>query len=228
MLSPAHTRRGGVFDWRRDVRHLFLIILYFAATPSAQAAYPYIGYFTISLTRLSPADVEALCSLKYFVQYDDGRAEDYFLDVNSFRTSKKLVFMRSNTTSCIYNAPDKTEVCTSTYQSADVTESFSIWNYLQRIDPDYLETIYFRTQTEYETFIATSDRSFIQSRYPTTDFIYTYRCPNHSITSLSSYIRTHNDLTSDQTSPLQTPILDGVENLREVGEAVAKLLRPTY
>jgi hypothetical protein len=210
------------------VRHIVSLFFLFAFSPTAQAAYPYTGYYTISLTPLKPADVEALCSLKYFVQYDDGRAEDYFLDVNTFRTSKKLIFMRSNATSCIYNAPTKTEECTSTYQSTDVTERFPIWNYLQRIEPDYLETIYIRSKAEYENFIATTDRTFIQSRYPTTDFIYNYRCPNHSVTVLQPYARSHNDLTSDQTSPLQTPILDGKENLREVGEAVAKILRPAY
>jgi hypothetical protein len=109
-----------------------------------------------------------------------------------------------------------------------VTESFPIWNYLQRIEPDYLETIYFRSKAEYENFIALPDRTFIQSRYPTTDFIYNYRCPNHTVSSLTPYTRPHNDLTSDQTSPLQTPMLDGMENLRDVGEAVAKILRPAY
>lgn len=211
-----------------EVRHIISLILLLILSPAAQAAYPYTGYYTISLTRLTPADVEALCSLKYFVQYDDGRAEDYFLDVNSFRTSKKLIFMRSNDTSCIYNAPTKTEECSSNYQSTDVTESFLIWNYLQRIEPDYLETIYFRSKAEFENFIATPDRTFIQSRYPTTDFIYNYRCPNHSVTALHPYARLHNDLTSDQTSPLQTPILDGMENLREAGEEVARILRPAY
>ena len=210
------------------MRRVVLVLLSFAAAPMAEAGYPYTGYFTVSLRPITPTDVEALCALKYFVQYDDGRAVDYFLDVNTFRTSKKLIFMRSNATSCIYNAPTKTEECTSTYQSTDVTESFPIWNYLQRIEPDYLETIYFRSKAEYETFIATPDRSFIQSRYPTTDFIYNYRCPNHSVTSMQPYARPHNELTSDQTSPLQTPILDGVENLREVGEEVAKILRPAY
>ena len=210
------------------MRQLFPLIFFLMLSPTAQAAYPYTGYFTISLTRLTPADVEALCALKYFVQYDDGRAEDYFLDVNTFRTTKKLIFMRSNATSCIYNAPNKTEECITTYQSTDVTERFPIWNYLQRIETDYLETIYFRNKAEYENFITTSDRTFIQSRYPTTDFIYNYRCPNHSVTALQPYARSHNALTSDQTSPVQTPILDGVENLREVGEEVAKILRPAY
>jgi hypothetical protein len=210
------------------VRQLFPLIFFLAFSPAALAAYPYTGYYTISLTPLTPADAEALCSLKYFVQYDDGRAEDYFLDVNTFRSSKKLTFMRSNATSCIYNLPNKTEECTSNYQAADVTESFQIWNYLQRIDADYLETIYFRNKDEHSRFIASPDRIFVQARYPTTDFMYTYRCPNHSISSLSPYARPHNDLTSDQTSPLQTPILDGIENLREVGEEVAKILKPVY
>jgi hypothetical protein len=210
------------------VRRFVLVLLSFAVAPTAEADYPYTGYFTVSLRPITPTDVEAVCALKYFVQYDDGRAEDYLLDANMFRTSKKVVFMRSNTTRCIYNAPNKTEECTTTYQSTDVTENFPIWNYLQRIEPDYLETIYFRKKTEYENFIATPDRTFIQSRYPTTDFIYTYRCPNHSVTALQPYARPHNDLTSDQTSPLQTPILDGIENLREVGEEVAKILRPAY
>ncbi len=210
------------------MRHMVSLIFLLALSPVAQAAYPYTGYYTVSLSPLTPADVEALCALKYFVQYDDGRAEDYFLDVNTFRTSKKLVFMRSNATSCTYNAPDKTEECTTTYQSTDVTENFQIWNYLQRIDTDYLETIYFRTKAEYQSFIATPDRVFKQALYPTTDFMYDYRCPNHTVSSLTPYARPHNDLTSDQTSPLQTPILDGMENLREAGEAVAKILRPAY
>jgi hypothetical protein len=207
----------------RRILPLFLLL-----TTTAHAEYPYSGYFTVSATPLPLRDIEAQCALKFFIQYDDGRAEDYFLDVNTFRASKKLTFMRSNATSCVYNTPNKTEECTSTYQSTDVTEKFQIWNYLQRIETDYLETMYFRTKDEYDRFIATPDRAFVQALYPTTDFIYNYRCPNHTVSSVSPYARAHNDLTSDQTSPLQTPILDGVENLREVGEEVAKILRPAY
>jgi hypothetical protein len=210
------------------VRRIALVLLSFAAAPMAEASYPYTGYFTVSLRPLTPTDAEALCSLKYFVQYDDGRAEDYFLDVNTYRSSKKLVFMRSNATSCTYNAQDKTEHCTSTYQATDRTENIRIWNYLQRIDADYLETVYFRRQDEYDRFIRSPDHRFVQALYPTTDFIYTYRCPNHTPTSLTPYARTRNDLTHDQTNPMQTPILDGVEDLRTVGEEVAKILKPTY
>lgn len=210
------------------MRRFVLVLLSCLLAPVAEADYPYTGYFTVSLRPLTVSDAEALCSLKYFVQYDDGRAEDYFLDTNTYRTSKKLLFMRSNATSCTYNAPDRTEHCSSTYQSTDKTENKRIWNYLQRIDADYLETIYFRNQDEYGRFIATPDRSFIQSRYPTTDFIYTYRCPNHSPSALAPYARARNDLTHDQTSPMQTPILDGVEDLRKVGEEVAKILKPSY
>jgi hypothetical protein len=210
------------------VRRLALVLLSFAVAPLAEAGYPYTGYFTVSLRPLTATDAEALCSLKYFVQYDDGRAEDYFLDVNTYRSEKKLVFMRSNATSCVYNAADKTEHCTSTYQSTDKTENVRIWNYLHRIEPDYLETVYFRNQDEYTRFITSADRSFVQSLYPTTDYIYTYRCPNHSLSALAPYARARNDLTHDQTNPMQTPVLDGVEDLRKVGEEVAKILKPSY
>ena len=208
------------------MRYIFMFLLLLATT--AHAEYPYSGYFTVSVTPLPPRDIEAQCALKFFIQYDDGRAEDYFLDVNTFRSSKKLVFMRSNATDCTYNLSLKTEECTSQYQTTDVTESFAIQNYLQRVEPDYLETVYFRSRTEYENFISSPGRVFVQSLYPTTDYIYNYRCPNHSITSLAPYVLKRNDLTNDQTSPLQTPLLDGIENLREVGEQVSKILKPAY
>lgn len=210
------------------LRHILSALLVLACSPHANAGYPYTGYFTVSITPLRPQDVEAQCSLKYFVQYDDGRAEDYFLDVNSFRTSKKLVFMRSNATDCSYNLPLKTEECTTTFESTDVTERFSIQNYLQRVEPDYMETVYFRSREEYDRFIASPGRVFVQSLYPTTDYIYNYRCPNHSVTSLSPYVQTKNTLTNDQTYPLQTPLLDGIENLRDVAEQVSKILKPAY
>lgn len=198
------------------------------ACSAAHAEYPYSGYFTVSQTPLPAVDVEAQCSLKYFVQYDDGRAEDYFLDVQTFRKNKKLVFMRSNATDCTYNAAVKTEECTTTYRATDRIETFAIQNYLHRIDKDYLETVYFRSRAEYEQFIASPGRVFVQQLYPTTDFIYTYRCPNHSISSLVPYALPRNELTHDQTYPVQTPLLDGVENLRQVGEQVAKILKPAY
>jgi hypothetical protein len=206
----------------------FGALLFVLTATTAHAEYPYSGYFTVSRTPLPAADIEAQCSLKYFVQYDDGRAEDYFLDVQTFRKNKKLIFMRSNATNCTYNTALKTEECTTTYQSTDRTETFSIQNYLHRIDKDYLETVYFRSHAEYDKFIASPGRMFVQELYPTTDFIYTYRCPNHSVSSLAPYALQHNALTHDQTYPVQTPLLDGVENLRDVGEQVSKILKPAY
>lgn len=206
----------------------YILPLLLLLSTLAHAEYPYSGYFTVSATPLPPRDIEAQCALKFFIQYDDGRAEDYFLDVNTFRSTKKLVFMRSNATDCTYNLPLKTEECTTQYQSTDVTESFAIQNYLQRIEPDYLETVYFRSRTEYENFIASPGRIFVQSLYPTTDYIYNYRCPSHSVSSLNPYLQKQNVLTNDQTYPLQTPLLDGIENLREVGEQVSKILKPAY
>jgi hypothetical protein len=210
------------------LRHIWSALLVIVSSATAHAGYPYTGYFTISVTPLRPQDVEAQCSLKYFVQYDDGRAEDYFLDVNTFRLSKKLVFMRSNATACTYNLALRTEECNTAYESTDVTESFSIQNYLQRVEPDYMETVYFHSREEYDRFIASPTRAFVQSLYPTTDYVYNYRCPNHSVTSLSPYVQKKNSLTNDQTYPLQTPLLDGIENLRDVGEQVSKLLKPAY
>jgi hypothetical protein len=210
------------------VRHVFYALIASVFSTAAHAEYPYSGYFTVSRTPLPARDIEAQCALKFFIQYDDGRAEDYFLDVNTFRSTKKLVFMRSNATDCTYNLPLKTEECTSTYQSTDLTENISIQNYLQRVEPDYLESVYFRSRTEYDSFIASPGRNFVQSLYPTTDYMYNYRCPNHSVSSLNPYLQKQNALTNDQTYPLQTPLLDGIENLREAAEQVSKILKPAY
>ncbi len=210
----------------RTVYGVLLGLLLFSA--AVRAEYPYSGYFTVSKTPLAARDVEAQCSLKFFIQYDDGRAEDYFLDVNAFRASKKLIFMRSNATDCTYNLPLKTEECSSTYQTTDVTERFSIQNYLHRVEGDYIESVYFRARSEYDGFIASLGRVFVQSLYPTTDYIYNYRCPNHSVTSLTPYLEKTNSLTDDQTYPLQTPLLDGIENLRKEAEQVSKILKPAY
>jgi hypothetical protein len=211
------------------VRILIIVFLgVLLVSSAARADYPYSGYFTVSKTPLVARDVEAQCALKFFIQYDDGRAEDYFLDVNTFRSSQKLVFMRSNATDCTYNLPLKTEECSTTYQTTDVTDRFSIQNYLQRLERDYLESVYFRSRAEYDSFIASPGRVFVQSLYPTTDYIYNYRCPNHSVTSLTPYLEKTNTLTDDQTYPLQTPLLEGIENLRKEAEQVSKILKPAY
>jgi hypothetical protein len=226
---PRHEAGAEVLsNGSNGVRRVCLAVLVFAFPSTAFAEYPYSGYFTVSITPLPARDIEAQCSLKFFIQYDDGRAEDYFLDVNTFRTSKKLIFVRSNATDCSYNAPLKTEECSTTYEAVDRKDSFSIQNYLQRVERDYLESVYFRSREEYSRFIASPDRRFVQSLYPTTDYIYNYRCPNHSVSSLAPYLQKKNTLTDDQTFPLQTPLLDGIENLREVGEEVSKILKPAY
>jgi hypothetical protein len=197
------------------------------ASSLALADFPYTGYFGTSFQKMSAKDVAAQCTLKFFLQKNNGDAEDYFLDIKTFEEKGQLIFLRSNATSCTYVPERKTEDCKTVQQASDRTENFEVHNYLQYVSPDYLETIYFTNKDEYQRFMA-SDRVFNQFLYPSTSFIYYYRCPHHSDSSVGFYLRKSNTVDYEETDKMLSPVLDGADNLRGVAEKAAKILFPQF
>jgi hypothetical protein len=197
-------------------------------TPAAaHADFPYTGYFSGTRTRLLPEDVAAQCMLKFFIQKNNGDAEDYFLDVKTFEEKGQLLFLRSNNTRCTYAQERQSEDCTTTQSATDRTETYTFNNYIQLNTPDYLETIYFRNKDEYVRFLK-SNRKFDQSLYPSSSFIYYHRCHDLSESSLKTYLRSVNTVDFEETDKMLSPILDGLDGLRPVAEKAAKILKPAY
>jgi hypothetical protein len=209
------------------LKRLVLTALLISLSSPAYADYPYTGYFSASFEKLLPEDVAAQCMLKFFIQKNNGDAEDYFLDVKTFEEKNQLLFLRSNDTKCTYAPERKTEDCVTTLSATDRSETYSNYNYLQLVAPDFLETIYFRNKEEYDQFMA-SDRVFEQSLYPTTNLIYYYRCPHHSDEAVGFYLRKNNTVDYEETNKMLSPILDGVDGLRPIAEKAAKILFPTF
>jgi hypothetical protein len=212
----------------RYARRTALATLLLCLMPAvAHAEFPYSGYFSSSRVRLLPQDVAAQCMLKFFIQKDNGDAEDYFLDVKTFEEKGQLLFLRSNDTKCTYAPERQSEDCTTTQSATDRTETYSFNNYLQLNTPDYLETVYFRNKDEYDRFM-NSDRKFDQALYPTSSFIYYHRCHDLSESSLKTYLRSVNTVDFEETDKMLSPILDGLDGLRPIAEKAARILKPAY
>jgi hypothetical protein len=199
-----------------------------ALAAPARADYPYSGYFGASDKILPARDIPLMCAVKFFIQHENGDAEDFFLDVKTFKETGKLIYLRSNATKCAYAADRKTEDCTTTQSASDKSETFPMFNYLQKVTPDFLETVFFRDEAEYKMFMADPKRIYVPALYPTTSFIYYYRCPNHSPNALATYVRDVNTVDYEETDAMLSPTLDGIDNLRPVAEKAAQLLSPAY
>lgn len=195
---------------------------------TAFADYPYTGYFDYSGEKQHPKNAPLMCALHFFLQHDDGVAEDYILDVETFRTKKKIVFMRAIVTTCTYVPSRKTEFCTSSLKSSSGTETSTFSSYIIDTGKDNIAWFVFMNEKEYNAFVLSSDERLDIDKYPTAFQSFASRCPFHSKSTLAPYLKSDNSLSRDETTKLTFVSPETFEELRVVAEEVSKILSPSY
>jgi hypothetical protein len=203
-------------------------VVFLAMRYPAFAEYPYSGYFGVSRTKTTSEDAKLICAIHFFLQYDDGRADEYVLDVQTFQKEKKVVFMRSGITNCTYVTSRKTEFCSTTELNASGETKYDFFNYIVNIDQIEVVSLMFNDSVSYNEFVLSESKEYKAEAFPNAIPFWDPKCPYHSETTLAPYLRDLNTMTQEETEKIQSVQADNFNGMRDTAAEVSKILSPTY